>query len=126
MDGDGQNVCYWIVVDGRAVQLFKFNKENIDYYAAVLNQYRARVDGAVRIYSMIAPTNSEFVQLKRYREITDSQNEALVYLNSRLKPGIRSVNVYDVLNKHKSEYLYFRTDHHWTGLGAYYGFCAFM
>lgn len=126
MDGDGQNVGYWIVVDGRAVQLFKFNKENIDYYAAVLNQYRARVDGAVRIYSMIAPTNSEFVQLKRYREITDSQNEALVYLNSRLKPGIRSVNVYDVLNKHKSEYLYFRTDHHWTALGAYYGYCAFM
>lgn len=125
-DGGGPNVGYWIVVDGRAVQLFKFNKESFDYYAAILNQYRARLGRGVQIYSAIAPSNSEFVQLKRYQEITDSQNEALNYLNSRLEPGIRSVNVYDALNRHKGEYLYFRTDHHWTALGAYYGYCEFM
>ena len=26
---------------------------------------------------------------------------------------------------HKSEYIYFGTDHHWTGLGAYYAYVAF-
>lgn len=125
-DGDDQNVGYWLVVDGQAVQLFKFNKENFDFYAGILNQYRAKLGKGVKIYSMIAPSNSEFVQLRRYKGITDSQNEALNYMNSRLNPGILSINVYDALNSHTDDYIYFRTDHHWTALGAYYGYCAFM
>ena len=28
--------------------------------------------------------------------------------------------VIDTLREHNDEYLYFRTDHHWTQLGAYY------
>lgn len=125
-DGDEQNVGYWLVVEGQAVQLFKFKKENFNFYAEILNSYRDKLDRRVQIYSMIAPSNSEFVQLKRYSGITDSQNGALRYLNSRLESGIESVNVYDALNRHDGEYLYFRTDHHWTALGAYYAYCAFM
>lgn len=125
-DGDDRNVGYWLIVDGKAVQLFKFNKENFDYYADILNQYKAKLGYGVKIYSMIAPSNSEFVQLKRYKGITDSQNEALNYLKGKLDPGIITINVYDALNLHTDEYIYFRTDHHWTALGAYYGYCAFM
>lgn len=125
-DGDEQNVGYWLVVEGQAVQLFKFEKENFNFYADILNRYRDRLDEGVALYSMIAPSNSEFVQLKRYSGVTDSQNEALRYLNGRFEPGIASVNVYDALNRHDGEYLYFRTDHHWTALGAYYAYCAFM
>lgn len=125
-EGDDQNVGYWLVVEGKAVQLFKFKKENFDYYAGILNRYRDKLAEEVKIYSMIAPTNSEFVQLKRYKGITDSQNDALYYLDSRLDRGIRSVNVYDALSSRTDEYIYFRTDHHWTALGAYYAYCAFM
>ncbi len=32
------------------------------------------------------------------------------------------VDIEDVLKKHKSEYIYYNTDHHWTTLGAYYAF----
>lgn len=125
-DGDDINVGYWLVVDGKAVQLFKFNRENFDYYASVLNRYKEKLGGGVKLYSMIAPSASEFVKLKKYKGITDSQNEALGYLKSRLDPSILSINVYDSLNRHTDEYIYFRTDHHWTALGAYYGYCAFM
>lgn len=125
-DGDDRNVGYWLIVDGKAIQLFKFNKENFDFYAHILNQYRAKLGHEIKIYSMIAPSNSEFVQLKRYQGITDSQNEALNYLKSKLDPGIFTINVYDALKNHTGEYIYFRTDHHWTALGAYYGYCAFM
>ena len=34
------------------------------------------------------------------------------------------VDVYSVLREHKDEEIYYRTDHHWTSLGAYYGFLA--
>ena len=36
--------------------------------------------------------------------------------------GGRFVDVREVLSAHKSEYLYYRTDHHWTTLGAYYAY----
>ena len=36
------------------------------------------------------------------------------------------VDLYSVLNAHKDEDLYYRTDHHWTSLGAYYGYTALM
>ncbi|HHY63552.1 MAG TPA: hypothetical protein GX501_00750 [Clostridiaceae bacterium] len=124
--GDDPNVGYWLVVDGKAVQLFKFNKESFDYYAEVLNKYRQALGANVKIYSMIPPTNGEFLQLKKYKGITDSQNDALDYLRSRLDDSIMTVDVFDALNRHKDEYIYFRTDHHWTALGAYYGYSAFM
>ena len=34
------------------------------------------------------------------------------------------INVWDILNTHKDEYIYYKTDHHWTTLGAYYGYLA--
>lgn len=58
--------------------------------------------------------------------MTDSQNEAMIYINSKLHPDIKTVDVFNALSKHKNEYIYFRTDHHWTALGAYYAYEAFM
>lgn len=34
------------------------------------------------------------------------------------------VDVYTKLTEHREEDIYYRTDHHWTSLGAYYGFLA--
>ena len=38
---------------------------------------------------------------------------------------INIVDCYDILMKHRDEYIYFRTDHHWTQLGAYYAYESF-
>ena len=32
------------------------------------------------------------------------------------------MDVRDTLKAHKDEYIYYRTDHHWTSLGAYYAY----
>lgn len=34
------------------------------------------------------------------------------------------IDVYTVLKEHSDEEIYYRTDHHWTSLGAYYGYLA--
>lgn len=36
--------------------------------------------------------------------------------------GGRFVDVRQTLAEHKDEYIYYRTDHHWTSLGAYYAY----
>ena len=43
-----------------------------------------------------------------------------------LIPPVQSVDIYSALERHSDEYIYFRTDHHWTGLGAYYAYEQFL
>lgn len=40
--------------------------------------------------------------------------------------GLDTVNVFDILSEHKDEYIYYKTDHHFTSLGAYYCYAAWM
>jgi hypothetical protein len=42
-----------------------------------------------------------------------------------LDNSVKAVPLYDALMRHRTEYVYYRTDHHWTGLGAYYAYRAF-
>ena len=37
-----------------------------------------------------------------------------------------TIDMYSALEEHKDEEIYYRTDHHWTSLGAYYGYTALM
>ena len=38
--------------------------------------------------------------------------------------GVDTTDVLSVLAAHSGENIYYRTDHHWTSLGAYYAYCA--
>lgn len=38
--------------------------------------------------------------------------------------GLNTVDVIDTLSAHADEDIYYRTDHHWTSLGAYYVYCT--
>jgi len=49
------------------------------------------------------------------------QRQDLAHIRQGLK-GVRFVDVTDTLTAHADEYLFYKTDHHWTSLGAYYAF----
>ena len=40
--------------------------------------------------------------------------------------NLKILDFYDTLLAHKSEYLYYRTDHHWTTTGAYYAYAQYV
>lgn len=40
--------------------------------------------------------------------------------------GLCTVDVFDILSEHRDEYIYYKTDHHFTSLGAYYCYAAFL
>lgn len=125
LEDDG-HMGYWLIIDGKAVELFRFQKDSIDYYTETMNMYHEALGKDIKLYSMIAPTAGEFAILKRYKELNDSQNEALQYINQNMNPDIFSVDLFEALNSHRDEYIYFKTDHHWTALGAYYAYCKLM
>lgn len=48
-----------------------------------------------------------------------------VYKNV-LKNSVNTIDVLDVLNHNKDKYIYYKTDHHWTTLGAYYAYSEYV
>ncbi|NLH00357.1 MAG: hypothetical protein GX488_00390 [Clostridiales bacterium] len=76
--------------------------------------YFALIPGNSSINSDILPKNAP----------NDSQKDVIdyCYLNS----GANNIDIYSALAAHKNEYILYRTDHHWTSLGAYYGYAAIM
>ena len=48
------------------------------------------------------------------------QGAAIDYILGHMGTNVVAVDIFDTLYEHRDEYLYFRTDHHWTQLAAYY------
>lgn len=71
------------------------------------------VPAASAIYPENVPAGAPLLDEDRY---LDSLSDAVQ------AAGGRFVDVRDPLHSHKDEYLYYRTDHHWTSLGAYYAY----
>ena len=94
-------------------------------YARVISSYRDEFDPDVRIFNIVVPTAAEFGLPDNYKDLSNPQKPNIDYIYSHLGEGIIPVDAYGALEAHQDEYIYFRTDHHWTGLGAYYAYTAF-
>lgn len=102
----------------RALELFGGGSGNA--YAAALNNFHKDLGDSVKIYSMIAPLASEYYTPASYADMNASQKDCIQGIASKLDKDITSIDITDVLGQHTGEEIYFRTDHHWTPLGAYY------
>ncbi|QSX06383.1 hypothetical protein JYG23_02675 [Sedimentibacter sp. zth1] len=116
----------FIIVNNTGYELFSYNEYFMSFYFNAINYYADNVDESVKIYSLIAPTSSEFNLPEKYKELSDAQLSGIEYINGKLRDRVERVDIYTNLQNHSDEYLYFNTDHHWTALGAYRAYEAFL
>lgn len=117
-----------VVRVGDAVyELYTYVEETADNYALALNQTAEKLDGKAQVYSLVVPLASAITFPDNLRDQIDSgdQREAVERIFSKMDSAITTVDVCDSLMTHRNEYIYFRTDHHWTALGAYYAYTDF-
>lgn len=95
------------------------------WYAQVLNTYQNVLGDHIKLYNIVVPTSIEFNLPDRFQSVTVPQKPKLENIAASLNPSITWVDVYEALSQHKNEYLYYRTDHHWSTLGAYYAYVEF-
>lgn len=97
---------------------------NQDLYCKSVNAFAEDLDGIAQVYSMIPPTNGDFYTpvevLNATPSVTKLQKPDIDYIAEHLSSKVKNVDCYTVLQQHADEYIYLRTDHHWTPLGAYY------
>jgi hypothetical protein len=87
------------------------------------------LDGTARVFCLIAP-NSLGVVLSRQsfdRVCSETSDEGIGISESYayMSDKVYTVDAYSTLRAHNDEYVYLRTDHHWTALGAYYAYREF-
>ncbi len=114
------------VKDGAAYTIYAFNQEAADTYIQALSDAATKLSGIANVYSILVPLNSgvmlDEATLKSLGG-SDQQQTISYYYNSY--KGVQGIETFNTLREHNSEYLYFRTDHHWTALGAYYAYRNF-
>ncbi len=110
--GSGSNV--------RAMEVFYHVDSAARKYAERVNAFASKLDG-VNVYSMVVPKQCAYYikDSKKYGYTADNSLKTDTVIKNNLN-GVTYVNVYGALEKHISEEIYARTDHHWTALGAFY------
>lgn len=123
---DGEKAGNIYVSRNAAYELFYFSQKNVTSYASMMNTVKSLLPD-VNVYDMIVP-NSFGVELDRgiqEKLASGNMESAIDYTYSLMDQKIKTISVYQSLLKHRGEYIYFHTDHHWTARGAYIAYQEF-
>lgn len=123
----GESLGSVFVVGDSAYNYYSFSQAISDQYVALINGLAKELEGSADVYDLIIPTAIDITLDDATRNSISSSNQkqAIRYMYSKMSPNVGKCYIYELMRKHRDEYLYFRTDHHWTSLGAYYAYTAF-
>jgi hypothetical protein len=112
-----------IIANNRAIQQFGGSDYAAQKMAKLIKKYKYTFNGKVNVVCMAAPIGSDYYLPEKINH--RKEKEFIDHFYSLLDSEIVCVRAYEEIAKHRNEYIYFNTDHHWTGLGAYYAYLAF-
>ena len=116
-----------VLIGDSAYELYSYSDKTADKYASYVNETAEQLRNVADVYDVVIPLSSGITLPDNYYDKISSSNQktAIDNIIGKLSGDVKAVNMYENLMKHRNEYVYFRTDHHWTALGAYYGYEAF-
>lgn len=117
-----------IRVDDCVFEKYDYVDSRAKTYAQIINKAAEQLDGVTTVYALAIPTAIGITlpdDIAAQLPGLDDQGEAIEKIFAKMDSRIVTVNCFDNLMRHRDEYIYFRTDHHWNGRGAYYAYEAF-
>lgn len=111
-------------VDNQMIQTFKeYDAEEVAKSLDAMEKFAERYPD-IQMNFMLVPTSQELFKNKipSYAGLL-SEKDFISECYSKLEK-VGTIDALSYLTEHKNEYIYYRTDHHWTSLGAYYAYCA--
>jgi len=113
-----------VLIGDSAFDVPHADNDQIVKYAQAVTAIADTLGSNVKTFSMPVPNSAEFYTHKEYHTGKTSQKAMFDLVKSNLGANVTFVDAYSVIEQHTDEYIYFRTDHHWTHLGAYYAYTA--
>ena len=116
-----------VVIGDTAYEQYNYVEDSSKKYIKAVNNIAKKMGKDVNVYDMIVPTSIGItLPDNKYNKVGSSdQKKSIQKMYDMLSDSVKTVDIYDELMQHRTEYIYYRTDHHWTSLGAYYAYDAF-
>ena len=116
-----------VTIGDAGYELYTYLDKPAEKYAAAVNRAAKALAGRTQVYDLLIPLSSGITLPDAdYDKIpSSSQKKALAAIEEKLGAQVKVVDPYEKLMQHRDEYIYFRTDHHWTADGAYYAYETF-
>ena len=114
-----------LIYRGEAMEGFGGTARGSRAWAESVNAYVTELGEKIAVYAIMVPSHAAFGLPEEFAKRSRPQKPNIDATYQFLGPSVHAVDAFGELQKHADEYTYFRTDHHWTGLGAYYAYRAF-
>ena len=116
-----------LVAGNSGYEYYNFSSSLAPRFIQYVNNIKPCSQNKSNVYTVLVPTSIDIMlnDAVRAEVNSSSQQKALEYFNSSFRDVTAVNNIFDTLRAHNNEYIYFRTDHHWTALGAYYAYTCF-
>lgn len=141
--GEEETGPYSEVIDGYYIEgdtcyeLYYYKASLVDRYCRVVVKAARELDGVATVYDMVVPTSYCYgLSPEKLVELGASDGVAVIERiyaaidaycpQAGVETPVVTLPVHEVLDRHSDEYIFFRTDHHWTGKGAYYASRYFL
>lgn len=103
----------------------EYDYENLTKSINAINEFGENSGGKMSV--MLVPTAVQIYSDRLPEYAPDPGERRMInYVYERMSESVRTVDVYDALYQAREDYIYYRTDHHWTTRGAYIGYTALM
>ncbi|TFG61912.1 MAG: hypothetical protein E4H36_09300, partial [Spirochaetales bacterium] len=113
-----------LIYEKRGYETAWYTDYAASYYTRAVENLAGRIDEGIGVYVMIIPSAIEFLQNEKYRSLSYPQAKGIRDIYAKFSSRVTALDVLPELGRHGGEYLYHKTDHHWTGLGAWYAYAA--
>ena len=126
-DSVGEMIDGILLYDETLYEMFYGGEESAKEYAKTISDIKTNLGDNIKVYNVIVPTHCSVTLPERVQNeygVSD-QKEYMDTLCNSYTADVIGVNTYEAMLRHRDEYLYFNTDHHWTGRAAYYAYEAF-
>lgn len=110
--------------ENAGVMLFGGSKSMGTRYADIISKYKEAMGEDVNVYNIVVPTSVEFYLPKKFQNYSSSEKNAIDHIYESYTADVIPVDAYSEIAAHTDEYIYLRTDHHWSHRGAYYAYAA--
>lgn len=121
-ENSGETVNGIFVYNGVAYELFGGGESLAKDYSKAISDIKKHLGDGIKVYNVVVPTHCGVTLPEKFNDMVSSQKDYLDTICSSYSADVIGVNTYDTLMHHRDEYLYFNTDHHWTGRAAYYAY----
>ena len=115
------------VVGSAGYEMYNYVGSLAEKYQSTFNAVADSLSGVSQVYAMAIPLSSGItLPDELFSDIPGSdQAQAEKDILAGMGQNVKTIPLHDVMMSHRTEYIYFRTDHHWTALGAYYAYVQF-